>query len=235
MAGSGPTKDVPQQLPGIPWMRATGPVQRVEMEFEIFSGADRQSVGTGQHSYVSENGESYGLNVRQMPQEDSAGPGGPWQLEISGLVNKQGLSPLLFQIKGVLPERLMSLKEVPDSLPSSASSEARNGRLPDGLLDRQSLLYQFMQVPPDEGGGKLWLSDGKTHRLYTYRVAGSEPLVIAANGEVRAMKLVLSASVSADIIELWLVPDLHYLPAKVRYIDARGGVTEQVVTSLKYK
>ncbi|MBL8416031.1 MAG: hypothetical protein JNM42_16495, partial [Propionivibrio sp.] len=48
------------------------------------------------------------------------------------------------------------------------------------------------------------------------------------------IKLVLSTSDSPEIIELWLVPDLHYLPAKVRHIDRQGVVTEQVVTSLDF-
>jgi hypothetical protein len=137
-------------------------------------------------------------------------------------------------MRGAVSERLMALKEVPEASPA-LPAKARSGRIPDGILDRQSLLYQFMQQPPLLGGGKLWLTDGVTHRLYSYHLAGAESFTIPGLGGVRTIKLVLSTPDSAEIIELWLVPDLHYLPAKLRHTDRNGVVTEQVVTSLDFK
>lgn len=230
---STPAKESADQSPGVPLPGLTGQVKRVAMEFEIYSGADRQLMGSGQHLYVSDNGGNYGVSIKQVLKDGDPAQGQPWQLEISGTIGRQGLNPMLFQIQGSVSERLMALKEVTENS-TTLSSKGRSGRMPDGLLDRQSLLYQFMLQPPALTGGKLWLSDGATHRLYTYRLAGIESFIIPSLGGVRTIKLVLSTSDSPEIVELWLVPDLHYLPAKVRHTDRQGAVTEQVVISLDF-
>lgn len=218
------------QPTGVPRPGLAGPVRRADIEFEIFSGADRQMVGRGRHLYASENGENFGVSIKQSAKE----PGATWQLDISGEITKQGLSPLVFEMRGGVPERLLALKEVP-VLESVLPEKIRKGRMPDGILDRQSLLYQFMLKPPTLSGGDLWLTDGVRHALYSYRIAGLESLIIPSIGNVATVKLVLSTSDSSETIELWLVADLHYLPAKVRHTDKQGEVTEQVVISLDYQ
>ncbi|MBL8412812.1 MAG: DUF3108 domain-containing protein, partial [Propionivibrio sp.] len=228
---SPPAKESSDQSPGVPLPGLTGQVKQVTIEFEIYSGADRQLMGSGQHRYVSDDGRNYGVSIKQLLNDGDPVQVQPWQMEISGTIGRLGLNPILFQIQGAVPERLMAIKEVTENL-SALPAKGRSGRMPDGLLDRQSLLYQFMLQPPILTGGKLWLSDGATHRVYTYRLGGIETFIIPSLGGVRTIKLVLSTSDSPEIIELWLVPDLHYLPAKVRHIDRQGVVTEQVVTSL---
>ncbi|MBK7423645.1 MAG: DUF3108 domain-containing protein [Propionivibrio sp.] len=230
---SPPAKESADQSPGVPLPGLTGQVKRVAIDFEIYSGADRQLTGSGQHRYVSDIGGNYGVSIKQVLKDGDPAQGQPWQLEISGTIGRQGLNPILFQIQGAVSERLMALKEVPENS-SALPPKGRSGRMPDGLLDRQSLLYQFMLQPPALTGGKLWLSDGATHRLYTYRLAGIESFIIPSLGGVRTIKLVFSTSDSPEIVELWLVPDLHYLPAKVRHIDRQGVITEQVVISLDF-
>lgn len=191
-------------------------------------------VGTGRHTYTSDNGRIYGVSIQQELKAADGGQGDDWQLQISGSINRGGLSPLNFQAQGALPERLLSLKELSGDS-SGVASKARKIRMPDGLLDRQSLLYQFMHKPPALAGGQMWLSDGTLHGLYTYRVAGFESLNFASQGEVQAVKLRFSSADSSETIELWLLPDLHYLPAKMRHTDKRGVVTEQVTLALEFK
>ncbi len=219
------------QPAGLPRSGPAGAARRVEIEFDIFSGADRQPMGKGRHLYVSTNDQSFGVSIKQMPKPDEAAQDTSWQLEISGRIDRQGLSPLIFQMQGALPERFISLKEAAGSS-SSQPGKTRSGRMPDGILDRQSLLYQFMLVPPSNSGGKLWLTDGVKNALYSYRIAGYESLAIPSVGDVQVMKLVFSTAGSAETIELWLIPDRRYLPAKMRHTDRLGVVTEQVVVSL---
>ena len=231
---SAPARDAAAQASGLPRSGPAGAAKSVEIEFELFSGANRQPMGKGRHHYVSENDRSFGVSIKQTPTADEAAQGASWQLEISGQIERHGLSPLVFQMQGAVPERLMALKEI-SANPSSAAGKTRSGRMPDGILDRQSLLYQFMLIPPANEGGKLWLSDGTTYGLYTYRIAGFEMLAITSIGSVRTVKLVFTTADSPDIIELWLIPDKRYLPAKVRHTDRLGGITEQVVVSLDAK
>lgn len=216
---------------GLPRSGPAGAAKRVEIEFEISSGADRQPMGKGRHVYVSENDRSFGVSIKQTVTTGEASHGNSWQLEISGQIERHGLSPLVFRMQGAVPERLMALKEISTD-PSALAGKARSGRMPDGILDRQSLLYQFMLAPPANEGGKMWLSDGRTYGLYEYRIAGFEFLAVPAIGSVRTVKLVFTTGSSPEIIELWLIPEQRYLPAKVRHTDRLGGITEQVVVSL---
>jgi len=218
---------------GIPLPGLIGPVQRVALEFELFSGSDRQLIATARQLYTTDNAEHYGVSIEQTAKEEDAGGGEPWQLQISGTITGQGLSPSLFQMHGAVPERLMASKGASEN-PSVLPTKTRSGRIPDGILDRQSLLYQFMQQPPSLSGGQLWLTDGVMHRLYRYRLAGAESFTIPSLGGVRTIKLVLSTTDSPEVIELWLIPDLHYLPAKLRYTDRNGVITEQLVTALEF-
>jgi hypothetical protein len=89
-----------------------------------------------------------------------------------------------------------------------------------------------MLVPPSNSGGKLWLTDGVKNALYSYSIEGYESLAIPSLGAVQVMKLVFSTAGSSETIELWLIPDKRYLPAKMRHTDRLGVVTEQVVVSL---
>ena len=218
---------------GIPLPGLAGAVKRVEIEFEIYSGLDRTLIGTSRQLYVAENGDYYGVSTGPLVKGNESAPGEPWQLEVSGRISRQGLSPSRFEVQGAMSERLMALKDVAD--PSALPSKPRNIRMRDGILDRQSLLYQFMLQPPAMTGGQLWLTDGASYGLYTYRVAGFDSLPLTALGGVRAIKLVVTSSDSADTIELWLVPDMHYLPVKVRHTDRQGRVTEQLAISLDFK
>ena len=228
---SAATPEAAAQPAGLPRSGSAGAARRVEIEFEIFSGADRQPMGKGRHLYVSTNDQSFGVSIKQMTKSDEAAQDTSWQLEISGRIDRQGLSPLLFQMQGALPERFISLKEAAAG-PASIPGKTRSGRMPDGILDRQSLLYQFMLVPPSNSGGKLWLTDGVKNALYSYSIEGYESLAIPSLGAVQVMKLVFSTAGSPETIELWLIPDKRYLPAKMRHTDRLGVVTEQVVVSL---
>jgi hypothetical protein len=206
----------------------------VEIGFEIYSGTDRQLAGKGRHLYASQDNEHFGVSIRQTFKAGEAVPDASWQLEISGRITRQGLSPLAFQVQGALSERLLALAGASGNAPVPPG-QMRSGHMPDGILDRQSLLYQFMMTPPSLSGGKFWLSDGTTYGLYAYRVAGFDSMSIPGIGSVQTMKLVFSTADSPDIIELWLIPDKRYLPARVRHTDRLGVITEQVVVSLDAK
>ncbi len=227
---------------GLPFSGQAEALRRVETGFETYSGAERKLVGSGRQIYVSDKDENYGISTQQSQQSQPSGPADArgaaqgtahWRLEISGRITRDGLSPLLYDTQGDLAERLVALQGgAPSAAPASAS---RKGRFRDGLLDRQSLLYQFMLRPPNPLGGELWLTDGARNEVYEYRFGGLETLSIAALGELRSVRLVLSGRESGETIELWLVPELRYLAVRARYTDRTGAVIEQVATSLEYK
>ena len=53
-------------------------------------------------------------------------------------------------------------------------------------------------------------------------------------GSVRALVIVLSSEKGDETIKLWLLPDMLYLPVRVRFTDAQGEIREQRAVSLDF-
>lgn len=221
----------PRELPpGMSQAGPRGPAKRVDLSFEIVSGGDGKVLGVGQHHYLATDDDYFTLSASETPSQSVGGAQPAWQMNVAGKILRKGLSPNMFELKGNVPEGIFSPR------PAGASGRERPlaGRMPDGLPDRQSLLYQFMHRPPDSGGGKLSLTDGVSIETYTYVVDGLETLRIPGRGDILATKLILRGEKTKDAIELWLIPQLGYLPAKARYIAENGSVVEQNVLSLDF-
>ena len=227
----------PKNPTGIPLPGLNGPARRVDIEFETLLGLDKKQAGRVRHQYVSQDGRYY--NVIASPVAEEARPesssAGDWTLEISGNIGEQGLSPVFYSVRGEIPERLSALKYLGGKADRRAG--ARNGRMRDGLLDRQSLLYQFMFQPPSPLGGKIWLSDGRTHALYRYSMALNEAQADIALAGVKTVRIVVvpeNGGEGSEQLDLWLVPDMRYLPVMARYVDERGEITELRATKLDF-
>jgi hypothetical protein len=224
-----------QPSPGVNLSGRSGAFRRVDIEFQLFSGADRKPMGSGRHVFVSDGEGHYGVSVRQRAEQPEENAIEAWQLEISGSITPHGLSPNLFDMNGLVPAKLMALKRGVENGADSDAPRSIKGRMRDGLLDRQSLLYHFTLQPPHPGGGRLFLTDGKVHGAYTYKIDGGESLKLPSLGEINTIKLIVRADEGADLIELWLVPTLNYLPARVRYTDQRGAIVEQLATGIDFR
>jgi len=215
----------------VPLPDNTTPPSWVEIQFEIFSGEDKNLLGTGLHHFESNESGNYLMRFIRTARPGEDNQDDSWQLMVEGKINRKGLSPSTYNRQGSLAERLLALNE--DS--TASSIEIRNGRMPDSILDRQSLLYQFMFAPPTDIGGQLMLTDGKNFNEYTYRVAGMESIEIKSLGVIRTLHLILVASENLDTIELWLAPDFRYLPVRIRHTSPNKIVTDQVAVSLNFK
>lgn len=224
----------PSPLSGTNGGASSGAARHVEIEFDILSGPDRESIGSGRHRYVSDD-DYYSVSVEKVSKNGEGTLGDAWKMEVSGRIGGQGLSPVLFQMQGEVSERLMALKEGFVGVHKQATNTIRKGRIRDGILDRQSLLYHFMFHPPELTGGDVMLTDGVNLELFSYRVAGVEVLDTTALGSVQTLKLALSTRESGETIEFWLVPGSHHLPVKIRHVDRHGVVTEQIVVKLNFE
>ena len=223
-----------EPMTGAPFPASAVPLKRVEIGFELFSGADRRPLGAGTQTYAADHAGNFELSIKENSSPGNA-PEKRWGVSIVGKVLKNGLLTSGFRAQGDLSEQLLALVSSPGT--SSNASEDRSvrvGRMPDGILDRQSMLYQFMIRPPKLPSGKLMIADGKTYALFSYTLAGTEDFHLQAFGKVSAMKLVFSSEEIPDVIELWLAPTLHFLPLKVRSTDRNKQILEQQVVSLAF-
>lgn len=232
-----PAAETPRQIeqrPEIPVPDQNAPASWVDIEFDIFSGKEKKLIGTGLQHYESDGLGQYNLSFKENNVPAEQAQRHSWQLEIAGRITRRGLSPSSYQRQGNMPKQLMALDN--NSATNAEDSDASQaGRMPDGILDRQSLLFQFMFSPPTETDGELSLTDGDKVVAYDYHTVGMETIEVKSQGPVRTLHVVLSGNESADTIELWLAPDFRYLPVKVRHTSSNGSVNEQLATSISFK
>ena len=111
--------------------------------------------------------------------------------------------------------------------------------LPDGVQDRISFQFQLMligQAQPDafrEGRSTVLLMAGRDDvSTYRFRSAGPATTTTGA-GELKTVKIERIAADHSDArIEVWLAPSLGWLPARLRFTDRYGRVTESVLESM---
>lgn len=209
----------------------------VEMSFELYADGERSSASTGRAVYSASDAH-YGIAVQLAPAGTILAQDGPPSLTVSGVITPRGLSPEAFDARSGLAGSML----FPGRASKVAGEDregARTGRFRDGLLDRQSLIYHFTLQPPNLGGGRVMLSDGKTYATYSYRVDSGGREILPPLGEIRVTRITLQPETASagggDRIELYLVPEMGYLPVRIRYTDESGSVTEQRVTSLVYR
>jgi hypothetical protein len=77
----------------------------------------------------------------------------------------------------------------------------------------------------------MWMAGRDDLLSYRFRSAGHEPTStgIGVLDAVRIERLVAPGEARVDV---WLVPRLGWLPAKLRFTDRLGRVTESVLESI---
>lgn len=200
-----------------------GPASRVEMEMEIFVGSDRRFGGRAKSTYMASE-DQYALSIENLEPDSSRGHT-DWRLDISGRVRDNGLNPEAFVGHGELSARLMGLG-------GAQRSAGFNGRTPDGLLDKQSLLLQFMYLSPEKNS-TIMLSSGGSYLVFDGVHLGDELIELDQLGILKTRKFLFTSRNGAEQIEVWLLAEQRNLPLRVRHRSADGEVFEQLVKALR--
>lgn len=104
-------------------------------------------------------------------------------------------------------------------------------------LGAQDLLSVFSQVSLRETRGVAWVSlpvvTGKRLERYDFEVLGEEKIT-TPRGERLTVHLRNARADSKEATELWLSPEDANLPVKVRYVDRRGEMFEQVAEAIEF-
>jgi hypothetical protein len=119
------------------------------------------------------------------------------------------------------------------------SARSHERALADGVQDRVSFQFQLMllgQAQPEafrEGRSTVLLMAGRDDvSTYRFRSAGPATTTTGA-GELKTVKIERIAADPFDArIEVWLAPSLGWLPARLRFTDRYGRVTESVLESM---
>jgi hypothetical protein len=119
------------------------------------------------------------------------------------------------------------------------SARTHERPLPDGVQDRISFQFQLMllgQARPERfrSGAQtlLWVAGRDDVDGYRLRSAGRDRTTTGI-GELDTVKVERMTSSESDArIEVWLAPDVGWLPARLRFTDRHGRVTESVLESV---
>lgn len=106
--------------------------------------------------------------------------------------------------------------------------------MPDGILDRFSMMYQFMFVDRNAIPDRLSLTDGEHVVPHIYSYEGSEIVDLPFMPHVMTQHHRLSSIDSGTSMEVWVAPVMRHLPIKVRFTDTSGAVTELTASSIEY-
>lgn len=208
-----------------------GPVNKLNMEFEVFEGAEHGPVGKAFHHYESDVDGNYYLDVTAGNfKTDVEGAASGWTIGIEGNVSEHGLRPKTYTRNGEMARKLMSLSGDEDNTETRES-----GMMPDAILDRVSMLYQFMNADLKEDRGTLLLTDGHTISTFNYHIEGTEPIKVPRLGTVKSRHIAFTNVDNAETIDLWLASSLRNAPVKVIYKSVDGAISEQVVSSISIK
>jgi len=119
------------------------------------------------------------------------------------------------------------------------SARSHERALMDGLQDRISFQFQLMllgQAQPERfrAGAQtvLWMAGRDDVSAYRFRSGGRDTTAtgIGEQSTVRIERIV--AGESDARMEVWLAPELGWLPVRLRFTDRYGRVTESVLESM---
>lgn len=110
--------------------------------------------------------------------------------------------------------------------------ERRELPLDAGAQDILSFIYQLALHPP-VSRSVLRISTGKAYNRYELDYRGDERLPSPV-GEVMARHYATVGPADEASTEIWLAPDLGFLPVKVRFIDRKGTVMDALIQGVDF-
>lgn len=173
--------------------------------------------------YTADEHSRYILEVRKPNVEDKTS--NQPALKISGAIGGRGLVAYEYDARDnpLVNELIERNPEAQDT---------RSGRMPDGILDRFSILYQFMFRASRAFGERLTLSDGKNIIAFIHSDIGFEKLDLF-NQSIQTQHHHFVSTDTQTSIDIWVAPAMRNLPVRVRYTDGNGITTEMVAKSLQ--
>lgn len=98
-----------------------------------------------------------------------------------------------------------------------------------GTQDMLSMYYQLVLLAPSGGALEMPIATGRKLENYRFEILGEEALALPA-GERRALRLRTRSG--NDTIELWIAADMRGLPLKIRFIDRKGEIFDQLADEI---
>lgn len=152
-----------------------------------------------------------------------------------GFVTANGISPTHFTIRrGDREAETVEFQPATKEVKLSRGAESRQVAMPPNLQDTQSFLFQLaieaVKLKTAEDKLTIFVTNARGINRYTFRKAG-ESSVDTRFGTVETVHLVREISEPSDGYEVWLSPQHHYLPIKLKFFLGRFPA-ELIATTL---
>lgn len=208
------------------------PIRHARIEFIVVTSLP---VGHEQRllqEYARDTEDRYQLKIRTFtdPPAATLDSVDAWDIQIDGNIGHRGLVTREYRSLPSLSSTLMSLQQTE----ALSTPESHAARMPDGILDRFSVMYQFMLIEHTRMPDRLSLTDGLHVMPHTYTYEGPELIDLPLHAQTMTEHHRLSSVDSRIAAEVWVAPTMQRLPVKVRYTDTNGTVTELIASSIQY-
>lgn len=111
----------------------------------------------------------------------------------------------------------------------------KQAAIADGAEDMLSMLYQLMQATQRGEGFQMAVATGRKVERYAFEWLGDAVLDLKV-GRVHAWHVrVRPASGGGDTLDIWLGREVAGLPVKIRHIDRKGELFDQMAEELDYE
>ena len=225
----------PEQIAPAPAPAQTTLPLRAELRYTLFKGENGLNVGKVVQTW-QRDGDAYTLT------STAEATGLFWlfysgrHVQVSkGKIVATGLQPDSFTMqRGSAEKRDAARFDWPgNTLYLNSEGQESSVKLASGVLDLLSFTYQFAFFLPESGDIPINLTNGRKLDSYRYRIVAEESLETPL-GAVKTLHLTKLHAPDEDGTEIWLGMDYHYLPVKIRQIDKKGDIAEQVITEIRY-
>lgn len=105
----------------------------------------------------------------------------------------------------------------------------------DGAEDMLSMFYQLMQAAQRGEGFVMAVATGRKLERYAFEWLGEETLTLKAGRFTAWHVRVRSASGGGDTTEVWLGKEAAGLPVKIRHVDRKGELFDQLAEEMDYE
>ncbi len=149
-----------------------------------------------------------------------------------GVVTKHGLRPLrAYEKRGKKEPSLIVFDWDSMHVTLQHKGVETKEKLPPDTMDRLSMSYSFIFVPPPKGSLERHVAHNNQIRLSQYKITEEQlktPLgelntVVITRQEARGSKLKR---------KIWLAPDYHMVPVRIVSVEENGREIDKTVTSI---
>jgi len=210
---------------------AGGMPQRVEIKYKVSMGSMKIGEGT---DVFEHNGKTYHV----VSESHTAGLAAliyrlDLRRESTGVVTAKGLRPDSYsETRNGQLRRSVHFDWDKKQADLQDGDRKQTVPLPDNTWDNTSFGYNFAFGRPDGADMDLHLTDGRRVQSYKYSVVGKEQLEtgLGPMNTVHVRKVLEGDDKRG--FDVWLAPEHHYLPVRIRYTEKDGTTFDSVVTQI---